>query len=91
MDRLDSPAILSILSPMTGVAEKLRTELTKLDDAERGELAHFLIQSLDPSCDEDAESAWDVELERRADEIRNGQAIGVPADKVFSEILAKHS
>jgi putative addiction module component (TIGR02574 family) len=76
---------------MTAVAEKLRKELTKLNDAERGELAHFLIQSLDPASDEDAETAWDVELERRADEIRNGQAIGVPADKVFSEILSKHS
>ncbi len=66
-------------------------ELTKLNDAERGELAHFLIQSLDPSSDEDAETAWDVELEHRAEEIRSGQAIGVPAEKVFSEILAKHS
>lgn len=76
---------------MTAVAEKLRMELTKLNDAERGELAHFLIQSLDPSSDEDAETAWDVELEHRAEEIRSGQAIGVPAEKVFSEILAKHS
>ena len=76
---------------MTAVAEKLRTELSKLNDTERGELAHFLIQSLDPSSDQDAETAWDTELERRADEIRSGQAIGVPADKVFSEILAKHS
>jgi putative addiction module component (TIGR02574 family) len=76
---------------MTAVAEKLRTELTKLNDAERGELAHFLIQSLDPSSGEDAETAWDVELERRVEEISNGQAIGVPVDNVFSEIFAKHS
>lgn len=76
---------------MTVVAEKLRTELTQLNDAERGELAHFLIQSLDPSSDEDSEAAWDVELEHRAEDIRSGQAIGEPADKVFSEILAKHS
>jgi putative addiction module component (TIGR02574 family) len=76
---------------MTAVAEKLRVELTKLSDDERGELAHFLIQSLDPSSDEDVETAWDVELEHRADEIRNGQAIGVSADKVFSELLVKYS
>lgn len=76
---------------MTVVAEKLRTELTKLNDAERGELAHFLIQSLAPSSDENAETVWDSELECRADEIRNGRVIGVPADQVFSEILAKHS
>jgi putative addiction module component (TIGR02574 family) len=77
---------------MTAAIEKLRAELTILNDSERGELAHFLIQSLDPSSENgDAETAWDAELERRADEIRSGQAIGVPADKVFSEILAKHS
>ena len=75
---------------MTEVAEKLRAELTKLTDAERGELAHLIIQSLDPSIEEDAGKAWDAELELRAEEIRSGQAIGVPAEKVFSEILAKY-
>lgn len=76
---------------MTMVAEKLRAELTKLNDAERGELAHFLIQSLDPSTDENVDAAWDLELERRADEIRSGQTIGVPADKVFEELVGKYS
>lgn len=88
---LDSPTVLGIIPSITGVAERLRTELTKLNDSERGELAHFLIQSLDPSFDENAEIAWDEELERRAEEIRNGGVVGVPADEVFSEILAKHS
>jgi putative addiction module component (TIGR02574 family) len=76
---------------MTAISEKLRAELTMLNESERGELAHFLIQSLDPSSDKDAETAWDCELERRADGIISGKAIGVPADKVFAEILAKHS
>lgn len=76
---------------MTATAEKLRTELTRLSDSERGELALFLIQSLDQLPDEDAERAWDVELERRADEIKSGQSIGEPADKVFSELRAKYS
>lgn len=77
---------------MTIVAEKLRAELTKLKETERGELAHFLIQSLDSSLEDgDAETVWDAEIERRAEEIKSGHAIGVPADKVFSEILAKHS
>jgi putative addiction module component (TIGR02574 family) len=76
---------------MTPVAEKLRTELTKLTDDERGELAYFLIQSLDPRTDEDAETAWDAELERRETEIRGGGTTGTPAEKVFADILAKHS
>lgn len=66
---------------MSTTAEKMRTELAALTETERAELAHFLIQSLDPGADEDAETEWDAELERRAEEIRNGHAAGEPADK----------
>ena len=76
---------------MTALAQKLQTELTRLSDEERGELAHFLIQSLDSGADEGAESAWDEELERRAEEITSGQAVGEPAEKVFSELRSKYS
>jgi putative addiction module component (TIGR02574 family) len=76
---------------MSAAAEKIRTELASLSDTERAELAHFLIQSLDRGVDADAETAWDFELARRAEEITNGRAGGEPADKVFSELRAKHS
>lgn len=76
---------------MSVTAERIRTELTGLNDTERAELAHFLIQSLDPGWDEDAESAWDTELARRAEEIQSGRASGEPAQKVFSELRAKYS
>ena len=76
---------------MTALAQKLQTELTRLSDEERGELAHFLIQSLDSRADEGAESAWDEELELRAEEITSGQTVGEPAEKVFSELQAKYS
>ena len=72
-------------------AEKLRTELATLSATERAELARFLIQSLDPGADEDAEAVWDGELERRATEIKGGFASGEPASEVFSELRAKHS
>ena len=76
---------------MSATAEKLRSELASLSDSERAELAHFLIQSLDRGVDVDAETAWDSELIRRAEEIRSGRASGEPADKVFSELRAKYS
>ncbi|MBI4326072.1 MAG: addiction module protein [Chloroflexi bacterium] len=76
---------------MNATADKLRMELATLSDAERAELARFLIQSLDEGADAGAESAWDAELERRAKEIRSGRATGEPADKVFSELRAKYS
>jgi putative addiction module component (TIGR02574 family) len=63
-----------------------RNELAVLSDTDRAELAHFLIQSLQPQADADVESAWDAELERRGNQIRTGQAAGEPAEKVFSEL-----
>jgi putative addiction module component (TIGR02574 family) len=76
---------------MSATAERIRTEIVALSDSERAELALFLIRSLDQGADEDAEEAWDPELARRAEEIKNGQALGESADRVFSELRAKYS
>ncbi len=76
---------------MSVTAEKIKTQLSSLPFKERAELAHFLILSLDAKTDEDAEAAWDAELARRAEEIRNGTAKGEPAERVFAEIRAKYS
>lgn len=76
---------------MSFTANKMRTELSTLTEAERADLARFLIQSLDSGSDNDAEAAWDTELERRAGEIKSGRESGESADKVFSELRAKHS
>jgi putative addiction module component (TIGR02574 family) len=76
---------------MTATAEKLRTKLAGLSETARAELAHFLIRSLDEGKGDDAESAWDTELGRRAEEIESGRATGEPAEKVFSELRAKYS
>ncbi len=69
----------------------MRTELATLTSAERADLARFLIQSLDSGSDNDAAAAWDAELKRRAGEIESGRESGESADKVFSELRAKHS
>jgi putative addiction module component (TIGR02574 family) len=63
----------------------------RLSEAERAELARFLVASLDQGADKDAGEAWDAELERRAEDIKSGRASGEPAEKVFSELRAKHS
>ena len=76
---------------MSVTAEKIRAELTSLSHAERAELIHFMIHSLDPGMDEDAATAWDAELARRAEEISSGRASGEPAEKVFSELRQKYS
>jgi putative addiction module component (TIGR02574 family) len=76
---------------MTEAAEKLKAQLSQLSMQERAELAHFLIHSLDEAVEADAEAAWDAELARRMEEIRSGNAVGEPADKVFAELRKKYA
>jgi putative addiction module component (TIGR02574 family) len=76
---------------MSEAAEKLKAQLSQLSMQERAKLAHFLIHSLDEAVDADAEAAWDAELARRMEEIRSGNAVGEPADKVFAELRKKYS
>ena len=49
--------------------EKVRSEALSLSEAERAELAHSLVTSLDGSPDTDAESAWEAEVLHRLGEI----------------------
>jgi putative addiction module component (TIGR02574 family) len=76
---------------MTETAEKLKSELSRLSLQERAELAYFLVYSLDEEVDEDAEAAWDAELEQRMGEIKSGKEMGEPADRVFTELREKYS
>ncbi len=54
--------------------ERLRSEILALPEAERAELAHELIMSLDAPRDTGVEEAWDREILRRIAEIDTGQA-----------------
>ncbi|MCG5531458.1 addiction module protein [Halorhodospira halochloris] len=54
--------------------QRLRSEALALTEAERAELAHDLIQSLDAPRDNGVEDAWDREISRRIGEINAGQA-----------------
>ena len=76
---------------MSATTDQLRTQLAGLGESDRAELALYLIQSLDPGSDKEAEAAWDAELARREMEIRSGSAKGEPAQQVFSELRAKHA
>ena len=76
---------------MTDIAERLKPELAGLSAQDRAALASFLIRSLDEAEDADAEAAWDAELARRAEDIKSGKAIGIPADQVFADLSEKYS
>ncbi|NBD95196.1 MAG: hypothetical protein GVY11_01810 [Gammaproteobacteria bacterium] len=54
--------------------QSLRSQILALSEAERAELAHDLLQSLDAPRDNGTEEAWDREITRRIAEIDAGQA-----------------
>jgi len=54
--------------------QRLRSEVLALSEAERAELAHDLIQSLDAPRDNGVEDAWEQEISRRIGEVDSGQA-----------------
>lgn len=58
----------------SGTLEKLRREALELPAAERAELAHDLVVSLDGPADPRAAQEWEAEFLRRMDEIESGTA-----------------
>lgn len=54
--------------------EKVRSEALNLPEAERAELAHNLVASLDGPADADAQQAWESEIMRRLAEVDAGTA-----------------
>jgi len=63
-------------------AEHILQKALTLPDTERAELAGSLIASLDANIDADADSAWQEEVARRAEEVRSGKIVTVPWEQV---------
>lgn len=79
---------------MTAIAEKICAEALQLPEAERAQLAHSLILSLEESVQEtgeDWEALWEEELNRRVAKIDSGESPGRSAEDVLAEIRAKYS
>lgn len=77
---------------MSGSAlEKVRSEALRLPEADRAELAHSLVVSLDGPADADAEAAWDAEILRRLDEIESGTAMLVDREELRRRMRARMS
>jgi putative addiction module component (TIGR02574 family) len=70
--------------------EKLTHDALTLPENERAQLVQTLLQSLEPSIDEDVEAAWDAEVARRIESVHQGTAQGRPAEDVFRDIRARH-
>ena len=66
---------------------KVLNEALGLTVQQRAELAARLIDSLDQSCDEDARSAWEAEIENRIRELENGTVATVPWPEARRRIM----
>jgi len=73
----------------TETLRKLRSEVLTLPEAERAELAHELVKSLDAPADADAADAWDNEILRRLAEIDSGTAKLIDRDEFRRRMRAR--
>jgi putative addiction module component (TIGR02574 family) len=69
--------------------KKVLKEALSLPPEGRAALAGHLLDSLDDSIDEDAESAWSKEIERRIDELDRGRVTTVPWLVARRQILGR--
>jgi putative addiction module component (TIGR02574 family) len=56
---------------------------------QRAALADSLLNSLDTEVDPDVEQAWQEEIERRIDSVRNGTTKMVPWEEVQARLLTR--
>ena len=62
-------------------------EVLRWPEAERGDLAAKLLESLDPGADDDAADAWDKEIRTRLDDVRIGRVTPVPWEEARRQIM----
>lgn len=76
---------------VTEQASNLLQKALTLSEEERAELACSLIDSLDPTVDEGAASAWDQEIAQRISDLDSGRAKTVPWEEVRGRLASKLS
>lgn len=74
-------------------AAVIEREALKLDLKSRGRLVSLLLRSLENNSEEDEQLSqkeidelWLVEIERRRSEMDSEEVVGIPLDKVLSEL-----
>jgi putative addiction module component (TIGR02574 family) len=75
---------------MSEVMTRILEQIDALPNNERAAIAHAVLLSLEPE-DPDAEAEWDAELVARAESIRNGEAVGIPAEQGIAELRKRLS
>lgn len=76
---------------MTTTLAELQEQAKQLDSEERAQLACFLLETLEPTGNDDVSQAWETEIKVRWAEIEQGDVELIPATEVFAEIRRKLS
>ena len=71
---------------MSTPVEDLFKQASTLDEQDRATLAGLLLESLEHHVDEDFESAWQVEIERRLAELDAGSVKLIPWEEVKAKL-----
>ena len=74
---------------MIETIEHMKTRIGELSGSDRAELAYYLLSTLEP-VEEGVEEAWQQEISRRLQEVRQGRAKGRPVEEVLSELQDRH-
>jgi putative addiction module component (TIGR02574 family) len=74
---------------MAATIEKLTQEALVLPERERAELAHRILLSLEDTVETGVEEAWETEIAKRVERIKQGKAKGRPAEDVFRDIRTR--
>jgi putative addiction module component (TIGR02574 family) len=90
-----SGAKIAILLKIGGIMaaealERIRAEVLKLTEAERAELAHDLIASLDEPRESGVEDSWDREILHRVSLVDSGQAKLLDRDEFRQKMRARY-
>ena len=75
---------------MTTTVEQLKATLGGLTRAEQAELAHFLLNALEPE-EPGAAQEWLALAQRRMDEVRAGKVKGVSAEQFLEKLRGPKS
>jgi putative addiction module component (TIGR02574 family) len=89
MGRNERAARLGYNSEMKRGIDDLLREALKLPPEARAALAGSLIDSLDGKSDDDVETAWDAEIARRLQEMKEGQVALVPWTEVRRRLIGQ--
>ncbi len=71
---------------MSTTIENLLTQALQMPSKDRALIAERLITSLDTEADWDVEIAWQQEVQRRIEQIDNGEVVCIPWEQVLNRL-----